>query len=243
MLNGFMAPWLLGGAVFLCVGYGLRLLLGLDATGSRGASALTGERHSLYNQIVHELQTQAAMVAVSLNDAIEECESGNHQIAWRLLRLVNDEWKLLAEILRKLLGAINEYLPLAGTVMPIRSIPSSYYKSKIMIDSVRAHEWFDQFMWRTRLRFHLQVRILRHAVEALTKDFRGLQPRTDAFPAGLWADLDRDFHDFDLVTKEILLAFRNFLISLPDDALDDFRSAVLPIVQRGVPSVPAGVGA
>jgi hypothetical protein len=241
MLNGFMARWLLGGVVFLCVGFVLRRLLGLDAASRRVCLSLDGERERLYQTIVLELQTQSAILAVSLNDAIEECESGNHEIAWRLLRLTTAEWNRLAEILRTLLGVVVEYLPVAGTVVPIRSIAPKYFKSETMIDYVRLHEWLDQFLWRARLRFHLQVRVLRHAVEALTDDFRRIQPQSYALPADLWSQLDRDFHDFDLITKEVLLAFRTFLTSLPERAVSDFRSALLPIIERGVRSAPAGV--
>lgn len=240
MLNGLMALWLLGGAVFLCVGFVLRRLLGLDAPGGRVSLRLDGERERLYQTIVLELQTQSAILAVSLNDAIEECESGNHEIAWRLLRLTTAEWNRLAEILRTLLGVVTDYLPLAGTVIPIRSMAPAYFKSEAMIDYVWLHEWLD-FLWRTRQRFHLQVRVLRHAVEALTEDFQQVQPRSYTFPAGVWGRLDRDFHDFDLITKEVLLAFRSFITSLPEPAVDDFRSAILPIIERGVRSAPAGV--
>ena len=241
MLTGLMALWLLGGAVFLCVGFVLRRLLGLDAPGRGGSLRLDGEREHLYQTIALELQTQSAILAVSLNDAIEECGSGNHEIAWRLLRLTTAQWNRLAEILRTLLGLVTDYLPLAGTVIPIRSIGPAYFKSETMIDYVRLHEWLDQFLWRTRLRFHLQVRVLRHAVEALTEDFQRVQPRNYTFPAGVWGRLDRDFHDFDLITKEALLAFRSFLSSLPEPAVGDFRSAVLPIIEHGVRSAPAAV--
>jgi len=239
MVTTLMARWLSGGVVFLCVGFVMRRLLGLDAPGRRGFLPLDGEREHLYQTIVLELQTQAAILAVSLNDAIEEYDSGNHEIAWRLLGLTTAEWNRLAEILRVLLGVVTEYLPLAGVVVPIRSIAPRYFKSETMIDYVRLHEWLDQFLWRTRLRFHLQVRVLRHAVEALTRDFLRMQPQSYPPPTGLWSQLDRHFHDFDLITKEILLAFRTFLASLPEHAVSDFGSALLPILERSVRAAPA----
>jgi hypothetical protein len=235
-----MAPWVLGGAAFLAVWVLLRRLLGLDAASRRRFLSLDNDREQVYNAVRLELQTQSSILAVSLNDAIEESDSGNHEIAWRLLRLSVAEWDRLAEILRVLLGVVTEYLPVAGTVVPVRSMAPKNFKSETMIDYLRLHEWLDQFLWRTRLRFHLQVRVLRHAVEALTADFRRAQPQAYPFPARLWSHFDRDFHDFDLITKEILLAFRTFLICLPQRAVNDFKSDLRFIVERGVRSAPAG---
>ena len=47
-----------------------------------------------------------------------------------------------------------------------------------MIDYLRLPELADQFLSRTKLRFHLQVKVLRRAVDILTADFHRAEAKT-----------------------------------------------------------------
>jgi hypothetical protein len=231
--------WLLGGAILSGVGVLLRQLLGGNTPTSHVVVRLDRERTCVYEPIALELETQSDILAVSLNDAMEERDSGNLEIAFRLLTLTLSEWDRLSEILTLLLRILDENLPLARIVVPLPSMDAADFKSDTMIDYPRLHELLSPMVPRSRLRFHLQVRVLQHAVEALTDDFRRAHP--PAYPslghsAELWKRLDSDFHDFDLITKETLLTLQTFLACLPITALESFAAELRPLVERGVRS-------
>jgi hypothetical protein len=199
---------------------------------------LDSNRQSIYSAVVMELEARAAMIGVALNDAIEEHESGNAEIAQRLVRLAAAEWRLLAEGVTVLLGALSDHLPLARRAFTVRGLVAHRFKSPHMIDYARVHEWLSQWVFRSRLRFHLHVRVLRRAAHTLTGDFLAAHRylETHERDRAEWQRLDRDFHDFDLITKEALLAFRSFLPSLPDSALPGFAADLKAVIEGGVRS-------
>ncbi|HUI42671.1 MAG TPA: hypothetical protein VL523_11955 [Terriglobia bacterium] len=200
---------------------------------------LDAESERICKAVTLELEARSAILAVSLNDAIEERGSENPEITSSLLELTASEWDRLAEDVMAILEVISNNLPLAPVTLPVRNIVPSHFKSDVMMDYVRLHEWVDQFLFRTKLRFNLQVRVLRHAVETLSSDFRQAQPLLQPAQGAsglLWDRLDRDFHDFDLISKETLLALRNLVGCLPEDAIADIAAQLQPLLQQGVRS-------
>lgn len=232
-------PWVVGGMIFAVVFVSLRRILGLGEVARTSRCQLDAARERICWVIGQELESRTAILAVSLNDAIDEMVSGHAENAWKLLHLTTAEWDRVAEMLTLLLRVIVNYLPLARVVTPARSLVPRYFRSGIMVEYVRLHDWVDQFLFRARLRFNLQVRILRHGVDSLTNDFRRAQPRATPAPessSGLCARLDCDFHDFDLIMKGSLLALRSFVAWLPDSAVPDFATELQPILEHSVRS-------
>src|SRR5713226_2965533 len=93
--------WLLGGLVLCLVGSALRRVLRLNHEEPRhrvGLIPLSADRDALYQPIALEVETQAAILGISLNDAMEERNSGHDEIAKRLVRLAASEWDRLAEL-------------------------------------------------------------------------------------------------------------------------------------------------
>ena len=188
------------------------------------------------------METQAAILGISLNDAFEERDAGRQDIAWRLVRLSASEWDRLAEIVVGLLNVLTRHLPELRDAAPSRSMVAARFKSRIMIDHFRMQEFLDRVVFRSKLRFQLQLRVLRRAAETLTGEFRRTYryaERTEDRPPELWNRLDLYFHDFDLVTKEALLAFRAFLVCLPHPALEKFASDLRTVMRTGTRSVTA----
>jgi len=75
----------------------------------------------------------------------------------------------------------------------------------------------------------------------LTADFR-FQSRTyPSLHSGvrLWDRFDRDFHDFDILAKKVLLALRLFLTCLPEGAIGDFAAGVRSLLKPGVKPIAA----
>ncbi|MFB3923727.1 MAG: hypothetical protein ACE145_18535 [Terriglobia bacterium] len=238
--------WIIGVSALVILGAVLRSILRLDSPSphANGLAPLGPERDALYQPVAQEIETQITILGISLNDAFDERSSGNHEIAWRLVRLSASEWDRLAEILTLLSGAMAEAMSSARVAGPNRLLGSSHFKSRVMIDYVRTYELLEQLVFRTRLRSQLQLRMLRRTVEMLSAEFRRAYryaDRTEDRPQELWDRLDVYFHDLDLISKEILLAFRGLLQELPHPALPALASSLKGLVQRGVrsPSVPA----
>ena len=234
----------LGGSFLLVFGSVLRRLLtsgGVSAPRSCGWVRLTTERESIYQSIALEIETQASILGVSLNDAVEERDLGRSEIAWRLVGLADCEWERLAHLANGLLNLLGQYWPAARVVVPVRNIAAHHFKSPAMIDCARKYEVLDQFVFRYKLRFHLHMRVLRRAVESLTTEFGETYRsvlRTGGGSDGVWNCVDLYFHDFDLITKEVLLALRAFLNCLPDTELQAFATDLSALVVRGVRTTP-----
>jgi hypothetical protein len=220
--------WALGLAVFLVVALGVRRLLHIGAVDRpfRSPSDVLGpQRETLYSEAGREIETRITMAAVSLNEAIEEQRAGRPELSAQLLSLVVSEWIRLAEIVQNLQALTIRYLVLSPYTLPLRPLTTRHFRSPIMADHVRFHSFLDQFILRPRRRFQLHVGILRHATQILTEEVCRCDPALTAL-SGRGGKLDYYFHDFDLVAKETLVAFRSLLACLPDSALADVAQEI-----------------
>ena len=239
--------WALGALVLIIVGFVLRRLLRLDSEPRRSASGLarlSTNREELYQPVAHEFDTRSTIVAISLNEAFEERDSGHADNAWRLVQLSASEWSRLSEVTEAVLGLVVKYMPAARIVVPVRTLATHRFKSPIMMDQVRMHEVLHQLVFRSKLRFQLHVRVLRRALDSLTGDFLQQCRSAELYeerPPELWTSFDLQFHDFDLITKETLLAFRAFLVCLPDSELVDFSTELAAVLAERVRSTPSFV--
>jgi len=232
--------WIMAALILGSVGIALRRLLRLDERRPQSSGRLpplSEDRAAIYQPVVREIETQSAILGISLNDAFEERDAGHPEIAWRLVRLSVSEWDRLTEIVTQLLRQMAKHLPAAKIVVPTRTMGASRFRSRVMVDYVRMHELLDQLVFQSRLRFQLHIRVLRRAVETLSAEFRRsyrYSERTGDRPLELWTRFDHYFHDLDLVSKETLLALRALLACLPLSALPTFGADLQSIVHRGV---------
>lgn len=229
--------WVFASIAFLALAVLLRRLLGLTFAGHDARTLLGTYQQQLCQAIVLEIEAQSAILAICLNEAIEERDLRNFDNSRNFLHLTVSEWDRLAEFLTFLLQLMGDYLPLTRMAAPARAMDAAHFRSESMIEYVRLHEWVDQFLFRNKLRFNLQVRVLRRAVETLTEDFRQTQPRAHSTveePSAAWSRLDRDLHDLDLISKEVLLAIRSFLACLSESAARQFAAELRPVLERGV---------
>lgn len=229
--------WLSIGAslvVLLVVGVITRRLLGLGRSRPK-SMALAGTRDRVTRTATLELEAQSAVLAVTLNEAMEDRDSGRPDLVLSTLRLAAAHWNRQAATLAALLEAVTRHLPLASMSLPSRALVGDFFKSEAMRGRLALHEGADQFVLRGKPRFSLHVRTLDQAVALLTADFLDAQSGLEPSPAfDLWKRLDHDFHDFDLLTKETVLVIRGFVLCLPAGALKSFASEVLPALHRGV---------
>lgn len=230
--------WWLGGSLLVLAGILLRRLLRLNAPSKQGLPGLlplSPERESIYLPVAQEIGTQCTILGIALNDAIDERDSGHHEIAWRLVGLCAGEWDRVAEILSGLHATLGKHIGDARVAVPVRSMAAHRFKSRTMVDYFRMHELLDQLVFRSKMRFHLQVWVLRRAAETLTAEFYRTYlyaDRNGDRSPELWTRLDLLYHDFDLLTKESLLAFRAFLACLPDSALPALAGHLPAVVRQ-----------
>jgi len=232
--------WMVGILILAGVGFLLRRLLWIrlpDQLPPPGLAPLGLERQAVYDGFAPEVEARTAILGISLNDAFEERDAGRHDMAWRMIRLSASEWDGMEKILAGLLNILAKRLRDAQFVVTPRSIPAHRFMSKPMVDYVRMHELLDQLVFRSWRRFQLQLHLLRRATEIVTGGFRHTYrqaERADDRSAEAWNQIDLYFHDFDLIAKEALLAFRALLASLPLSVLPKFSLELNALLQARV---------
>jgi hypothetical protein len=232
--------WLLAATILVLIGMLLRWALRLDSSPVRRTNRLAHlgtEREQIYRPVGLEIETQSAILGVSLNDAFEERDAGQAGMAWRLVQLSLAEWDRLAEILAALNSLMAQRLDDTRVVIPSQPLVAGRFKSPSVIGFARMHELFDQLVFHSKLRFQLHLRLLRRASEILTAEVRrdcGQASRIDHQPPELWQHLDNHFHDFDLVAKETLLSFRTLLSCLPHSSLAELARDLEGVMHQSV---------
>ena len=231
-----------GGLILLTAALGLRKVLGLGSkrrSGSSNFDPLTDQQLAVFTPFSTEVETQVAIISIALNDAITEDNSGHPELAWRLVQLSASEWARVAETITGLMDTLHEHLPQACGVIPCRGMGVRRFKSSLMTDHHRMYQFLDRVIVRSRMRFQLQIHTSKRAVVALTTEFnrtfRSGERTGDRSPE-YWQGLDIYTHDFDLLTKETLLAFRGLLTCLPAEDLAAFAVELRAVLRRGVPS-------
>jgi len=237
--------WVVGALILSAVGYMLRRLLWKELPKQHvpsGLAPLGTARRAVYDGFAPEIEARVAMLGISLNDAFEERNAGRFDIAWRMVRLSVSEWYGVEKILSGLLNTLSKHLPKARYVVTPRNIHAHRFLSKSMVDYVRVHELLDQFVFSSQGRYQLQLRLLNRAVEIVTEEFRSAyhqaQRAGDSSPE-IWTEIDLDFHDFDLIAKEAVLAFRALLTSLPPAALPQLAHDLESLLRGRVRARPA----
>lgn len=234
--------WMAGAIVLMSVGVWLRRLLWFAPKSQRPATGLAPmdiRRQEVYDSFAPEVEARTVMLGISLDDAFEERSAGRHEIAWRMILLSAAEWDGMAKIVAGMLAVLSKHLPGAQVVVTPRGIRSDPFKSRQMVDYMRMHELMDQLVFSSHRRFQLQLRLLRRAAEIVTGEFRQscCQVEKTGDPSGeVWKQIDLYFHDFDLIAKEALLAFRALLVCLPLTVLPQFSADLNALLYRRVRS-------
>lgn len=225
-----------GIAVLAAIGVVTRRLLGLSGRHPNPHLPLPGAHGRLYQSVKLELDAQSAILAVSLNEAMEASACGEHELAWSTLHLMSTaQWTRQADTLELLVRAMRRHLPLARVTLTSRTLIPEFFKSDAMQGYLALHDGVDQFVFRSKPRFSLHLRTLEEALGRLTSDFLEAQPGPLLEPdSDLWTRLDHDFHDFDLLTKETVLAAKSFIGCLSSASLESFAAEVRPTLLQGV---------
>jgi len=238
--------WLIAGLLLGMVGVVLHHILRLGPSGkalSGGLVPLGGELDAIYNPIAQEIETQATILGITLNDAFAERGANRQEIAWHVVRLAVGEWGRLTELVIGLQNTLARHVPNTSVLVPVRKVSSDHFKSRTLTDYIRLYEFLDQVLFSSKLRFSLQVRMLLRACTLLTKELR-LTCREGELALDssreVWNRLDYYFHDFDLIAKETLLAFRALLACQPPEGVQVMAEDLRTLLEKGVRvSIPA----
>ena len=178
----------------------------------------------LCSPLASEIEGHTTILGVLLNDVIEEQNSGNAAVARRMLDLFNSERERLVEFVINLQNLSLKYIPAIQYPIDVRTLNHEAFRSQPVNDFIKRHRGLEQFIFRSKLRFHLELRLMRRATALLNESFEELKndpgTNTGAFNGAL-LQLDLYFHDLDLLAKETLLGFNAELASLPDAVLED----------------------
>ena len=231
--------WLLGGLLLVAVGAVLYRALGMGASKSAkapGLAPLRPELHAVYYPIAQEVETHSTILGISLNDAFDERDASRLEMAWLMVQLSAGEWSRLAEIVKALLNTVTKHLADCPVIVPAHRIVAEHFKSRLMTDNLRVYELLDHVVFRSQQRFQLRIHLLRRAADVLTKEFRHTcryMEKTQDHSPEIWARYDLCFHDFDLIAKETLLAFRTLLVCMSSEELGDLSVDLQELLLRG----------
>jgi hypothetical protein len=236
--------WVFEIGVLLVVGAALRRILHMGKNKAPIEAALRFRRpanNPLCSSLVSEIDTHTTILGVVLNDAIGKLASGNAEIARRMLNVFDSERERLVELVINLQNLSLKYLPTTQYPVETRSLDPESFRSQPVSAFFNRHGVLEQFVFRAKLRFQLQLRLLRRATVLLNESFEELKLQTEtevqAFGRTL-AQLDLYFHDLDLLTKETLLGFSTELASIPPDLLEDMAAEILVLTSRNTVASP-----
>jgi hypothetical protein len=218
----------------------LRRILRMGATAKArvgGLGSLRGDLQAIYHPLAQEIEAQTTILGITLNEAFGEREANRHEMAWHVVRLARGEWERLTELVIGLQSILSKFLPATNGVVPARRVAVCHFKSRPVIDNVGLYEFLDQILFSSKRRFALQLRFLFRASALLNKDFkRACREGALSLDSSdeLWTRLDYYFHDFDLIAKETLLAFRTLLACQSPEGAQELALDLRVLLERGM---------
>lgn len=230
----------MGGLILVGVAILLRRILHLGAKAglrARGRGSLREDLQAIYQPFAQEIEAQTTILGITLNEAFGEREATRHEMAWHVVRLARGEWERLTELVVGLQSVLSKFLPAANGIVPARRVATRHFKSRVVIDNVGLYEFLDQILFSSKRRFALQLRFLFRASTLLSKGFkRTCREGALSLDASeeMWTQLDYYFHDFDLIAKETLLAFRTLLACQSPEAAKELSLDLQVLLERGM---------
>ncbi len=235
----FGMRWLIAGLVFALVALFLRRILDMGARGKAhgsGLGGLRGDLQAIYQPVAQEIETQTTILGITLNEAFGEREAERQEMAWHVVRLALGEWERLTELVTGVQSVLAKFLPATPGIVIVRRVAVGHFKSRVVIDNVALYEFLDQILFSSKGRFALKLRVLFRTSSLLRREFRRTcreGERTLDCSSEVWNRLDYYFHDFDLIAKETLLAFRTLLACQSPEGAQELALDLQVLMDRG----------
>lgn len=231
--------WIFEIGVLFVLGVVLRRVLHMGQNSTSSQPAMPRFRrprnNSVCSPLASEIDAHTTILGVMLNDVVTEQNSGNEEIARTMLGLFDSERERLVELVTSLQNLSLKYLPAVQYSLEPRELDPGAFLSVPVSDFIARHGVLEQFVFRSKLRFQLQMRLLRRATALLNESFEvirlDLRAGNGLFEGAL-TQLDLYFHDLDLLTKQTLLEFSAELASLPDTVQEDISVEIFALTSR-----------
>ena len=185
--------------------------------------------------LASEIEAHTSILGVVLNDVIAEQGSGHGEAGLTMLNLFDSERERLVELVVSVQNLSLKYLPSVQYPLEPRTLDPGYFLSKPLSEFIARHGILEEFVFRSKLRFQLHLRLLRRATALLNESFEIIRHDLGAdsmlFDCAL-PQIDVLFHDLDLLTKETLLGFSAELACLPDAEKDALVTEVSALTSR-----------
>ncbi|MDE3178639.1 MAG: hypothetical protein KGM47_03180 [Acidobacteriota bacterium] len=239
--------WALAVVALGSTGYVLRRILRLDEPRQAGPSIarLTQPLEKIYHPVAEEIETQTVILGVTLNDALGAVHSGHAETALAHVCLATGQVELLSRSALIILSSIAKYYPEASAVAHTRVLTPRHFQSRAMIDFMENGGKLHQFIFRSKPRFLFHVQVIQQTLETLSRDFKASYNACELSPESspaMWGEIAPVYHDFDLMVKEALLAFRSFLPALPDSSLPAFSAEIIKRMSQASVRSKRGIG-
>ena len=232
--------WLMGSLILGAVALLMRRVLHMDehkSSAMRAVGSLRGELRTTYQVVAIEIETQSAILGITLDDAFSERRANQHQMAWRVVALAVVEWERLGKVISGLHRILSAFLPTTTGTPPVRRVAVGHFKTRAVLDTIGLYELLDRLLLGSKRRFGLQLRLLDRASTALSRDFgrvcRDGQTTLDSSEE-CWTRLDQCFHDFDLIAKETLLAMQALLGCQTPEAAHELVLELRMLIDRSM---------
>ena len=232
--------WLIGALILATVGAVVRGILGLNLSPTLpggGLVPLRSDLRTIYHPIAQEIEAHTTILGITLDDAFGEREANRQEMAWLVVSLGKGEWERLRGLVVGLLDTLANYVPTTSVVVPVRRVNADNFKSHPVRDTVGLYEFLDRVLFSSKQRFSLRLRVLSRTCMMLSKEFRRTcfegERAQDSSPQ-VWNRLDLYFHDFDLIAKEALLAFRSLLACQSPEGVQRMAADLQDLLDRGV---------
>ncbi len=169
--------------------------------------------------LASEIEAHTAILGVVLNDVIAEQGSGHREACRTMLNLFDSERERLVDLVISVQNLSLKYIPSVQYPLEPRKLDPGAFLSKPVSEFIAGHVMLEEFVFRSKLRFQLHLRLLRRASALLNESFEVIRHDLSAdsilFDCAL-PQIDVLFHDLDRLTKETLLGFSAELAGLPD---------------------------
>jgi hypothetical protein len=195
----------------------------------------------VFHKNVQKLESNYAMLSISLNEAIELRQERHLGKCLQAVQVSASLCPLLTDLLGGLLRALYEHAKHYGTIPNAAPLNPANFQGQKSQKSARMNSLLNHVLLSHRLQFLHKLNTLGEMVEDLGKDYRvsaaELSEGTCADPRRMWAAVDADHYDLNTCLREAIVLLKSFLLVLPADQLGPFEQTILE--QSQLPPVGA----
>jgi len=203
---------------------------------------LPEEQAGVFRKNVQKLESNYAMLSISLNEAIELRRERHLGKSLQAVQVSASLCPLLTDLLGGLLHALYEHAKHYGTIPNAAPLNPANFQGQKSQKSARMNSLLNHVLLSHRLQFLHKLSTLGEMVEDLGKDYRvsatELSEGTSADPRRMWEAVDADHYDLNTCLREAIVLLKSFLLVLPADLLAPFQQTILEQSQHPPAEAP-----